>query len=126
MIRRCHIWQEVAAHEKSSPLRTRPGFEEAVTVELLIAAMDEAAADGALVVTPGIYRGDNSYSVESANTHRDRLAVVATIRIRNHDFEEPLSQWQHDPAIVGGRIVLRSDRDVERLRGNGYRRDVRK
>lgn len=111
-----HIWEEGTASDASSPSGTRPGYEEALTVDGLLEAMDDAALDGALLVTPGVYRGDNAYSLASAKNHPDRLAVVGAIRIGDHDFEELLSQWHDEPAMVGGRFVLRSDRDLDRLR----------
>jgi L-fuconolactonase len=111
-----HIWEEGAARDASSPSGTRPGYEDALTVDRLLEAMDDAAVDGALLVTPGVYRGDNTYSLASAKNHRDRLAVVGAIRIGDHDFEELLSQWHAEPAMVGGRFVLRNHRDLDRLR----------
>jgi L-fuconolactonase len=111
-----HIWEEGAARDASSPSGTRPGFDDAVTADRLLEAMDDAAVDGALVVTPGVYRGDNTYSLASAKNRRDRLAVVGSIRLGDYDFEDLLSQWHDEPAMVGGRFVLRSDRDLDRLR----------
>ncbi|MGH9016030.1 MAG: amidohydrolase family protein [Acidimicrobiia bacterium] len=78
-----HVISDDASRYPLQPARL-PGawYREApVTVEELLALMDDAGVDRAVLVQPmGAYSYDNSYAADAAASHPDRLTSPARSR----------------------------------------------
>jgi L-fuconolactonase len=69
--------------------------ERPVTVEDMIAAMDEAGVEkSAIVQASTCYGHDNSYLADSIAKHKNRLAGVYSVDIRAPDAVEKLKFWR--------------------------------
>ena len=78
-----------------------------VTGDDMVAAMDAAGVDGAILVSPWtMYRYDPSYAVEVHAAHPDRFALVAPIDPRREDVEDAVAAWMAVPGAVGVRLML--------------------
>ncbi len=72
----------------------------------VLATLDEHGVHGALVVTPGIYGVDNSYSTDAHRLAPDRFRVVGLLDSSGDDVEDVVSAFAADPAYVGLRLSL--------------------
>jgi L-fuconolactonase len=77
--------------------------------EQVIADMDEAGVDAALLVVPTLYLWDNSYATDSARRYPGRLAVVARIDWKAPEPVRRLEELMADPTVVGIRLAKRDD-----------------
>jgi predicted TIM-barrel fold metal-dependent hydrolase len=102
-----HIIADDAARYPLAPLgghqsdwsRTRP-----VTVEKLIAAMDEAAAQkAALVQASTCYGHDNSYVADAVAAHPHRFTGVFSVDVLAADAPQRIRYW-HDRKLTGLRL----------------------
>ncbi len=78
--------------------------ERPIPVEGLLAAMDEAGVDKAVVVQASTaYGHDNSCVADSVERHRDRLVGVFSVDILAEDAVERIRHW-HGRGLVGFRL----------------------
>jgi predicted TIM-barrel fold metal-dependent hydrolase len=83
--------------------------------EAMLAEMDAEGVQGALVVSPSIYAGDPSYSVDAWRAHPDRFRVIGLVDAERDDIEDHLASWGEHPGIVGLRLPLGTDEQGERF-----------
>ena len=69
-----HIWTANTPELPWVPGVTPPGSPEPFTIERLLALMDEAGVDRAVIVPPTLTGYRNDYGIEAANRHPDRFA----------------------------------------------------
>jgi predicted TIM-barrel fold metal-dependent hydrolase len=81
-------------------------------VEKVVADMDSAGVDAALLVVPTLYGFDNSYAIDSARRFADRLAVVARIDWKAPDPVSRLGELMAEPTVAGIRLSKRSDAEA--------------
>lgn len=75
-----------------------------VTGDQLIAGMDAAGVDAAILVSPWmLYRYDASYAVTVRNRYPGRIAVVKPVDIRDPDVGEVVADW----AATAGAVAIR-------------------
>ena len=75
-----------------------------VSFEGLLAAMDEAGIDRAVVVQAStVYGNDNSYVVDAVRAHRDRFAGVCSVDVLASDAVAQLERWL-DAGLGGLRL----------------------
>jgi predicted TIM-barrel fold metal-dependent hydrolase len=81
-----------------------------VSGDEMVAAMDGAGVDGALLVSPWtMYRFDPSYALEVYAAHPERFAVVAPVDPRRADVDDVFAEWAGTPGAVGVRLMLWGD-----------------
>jgi L-fuconolactonase len=69
--------------------------ERPVTIDDMIASMNEAGVDkSAIVQASTCYGHDNSYVADSIANHKDRLTGVCSVDVRAPDAVEKLKYWQ--------------------------------
>jgi predicted TIM-barrel fold metal-dependent hydrolase len=79
--------------------------QRAVTREQMLAAMDAAGVDGAVLVQASTAHGfDNRYTAESAAAHPDRLTWVGTLDALAPETPDALSGWVGDCGMAGLRV----------------------
>jgi predicted TIM-barrel fold metal-dependent hydrolase len=104
---------QVHAYERDHPGRpwaaTLHGPPE-VTGDDMVAAMDAAGVDGALLVSPWtMYRFDPGYAVEVGAAHPGRFGLVCPVDPRREDVGDVVEAWAATPGAVGVRLMLWGD-----------------
>jgi predicted TIM-barrel fold metal-dependent hydrolase len=78
-----------------------------VTGDEMVAAMDAAGVDGALLVSPfTMYRYDASYAVEVRNKYPGRFGLIKPIDPADPAAAETVADWKTTPGTVGVRVML--------------------
>jgi L-fuconolactonase len=101
---------QVHAYERDHPARpwhaVLTGPPE-VTGDQMVAAMDGAGVDGAILVSPiTMYRYDASYALEVHKRHPDRFALVKPVDPTDPAVADIIADWKRAPGTVGIRILL--------------------
>lgn len=78
---------------------------EPMTGARLLALMDEAGVDGALLIASSYEGFRNDYTTECAAAAPDRLRVMAKVDVYRPDLVEEVQRLWADPTVVGFRIV---------------------
>jgi predicted TIM-barrel fold metal-dependent hydrolase len=104
---------QVHAYERNHPDRpwaaVLAGPPE-VTGDQMVAAMDAAGVDGAILVSPfTLYRYDPSYALEVYAKHPGRFALVKPVAPSDPAVAETVAEWAATPGTVGVRIMLNRD-----------------
>lgn len=92
-------WPE-GAHEAAARHRPALGPDE------LIALMDEAGVDRAVLVPPFFQGHINGYAIDAARAHPDRFRVMARLDVQAADREQQLNELLAEPMVAGLRFVL--------------------
>jgi len=81
-----------------------------VTGDAMIAAMDDAGVDAAILVSPlTIYGFDPSYAIEVHAQHPDRFALICPFDRRAPDLSDWIAAWAERPGVVGARVLIDYD-----------------
>src|ERR1700745_207225 len=104
---------QVHAYERNHPGRpwagTLTGPEE-VTGDQMVAAMDEAGVDGAILVSPfSMYRYDASYALEVVAAPPTRFRLVKPVDPTDPAVVDTIADWAATRGTVGIRIFLRDN-----------------
>lgn len=103
-----HVWPP---HRPDRPLseagldRTPYGYQE------LLAAMDVAGIDRAILVPPSFDKDRNDHVVEAAQKHPDRFAIMGRVPLKNGGGRNLLAGWKKDPGMLGVRLTFHRDAD---------------
>ena len=117
------IDSQVHVYERNHPGRPWIGSfrgPEEVSGDDMIAAMDKAGVDAALIVSIwSMYRYDPSYALEARNKYPNRFAVVNSVDPTDPDIENIISGLAKIEGLVGLRIMLsvteQSDTNIDRV-----------
>jgi L-fuconolactonase len=78
-----------------------------VTGDQMVAAMDGAKVDGAILVSAfTMYRYDPSYAIAVRNRHPGRFALVKPVDPANPAIAEVIADWKRTPGAVAVRMLL--------------------
>ena len=101
---------QVHAYERNRPERPWIGTlhgPSSMTGDEMVAAMDAAGVDGAILISPwSLYRYDGSYALEVHARHADRFGLVKPFDPANPAVAEEIAEWARRPGTVGVRVVL--------------------
>jgi predicted TIM-barrel fold metal-dependent hydrolase len=101
---------QVHAYERDHPGRPWAAVLHGppeVTGDQMVAAMDAAGVDGALLVSPfTMYRYDASYAIEVQKKHPGRFALIKPIDPSDPANAQTIADWKATPGTVGVRIML--------------------
>jgi L-fuconolactonase len=101
-----HVWP---ADRPDRPLgksgldRTPFGYEE------LIAAMDRAGVDRAILVPPSFERDRNDYVIEAVQKYPARFAIMGRVSLEGGP--KALAGWKRQPGMLGVRLTFHRDAD---------------
>jgi L-fuconolactonase len=94
--------------------------ERPVTCEELLAAMDAAGVDQAVLVQPSTAHGfDNRYTADSAAAHPDRLGWVGTLDALAAETPDQLTYWVRERGMAGLRVFTAGSTIVGQAPGLG-------
>lgn len=104
-----HLW------EADRPDRPWPAYGAAfahgreMSAETMLATMDEAGVDRAVLVPPS-WEGDrNEVCLDAAHHHPDRFAVMGRLTIDRPMAQGDLAEWLRQPGMRGVRLTFRQD-----------------
>ncbi|MCD4674343.1 MAG: amidohydrolase [Anaerolineaceae bacterium] len=98
-----HVWVQ---NPEQYPWQPIGGYipENEASVEMLLAVMDAAGVDGAVLVQPTPYGWDNSYLLDSAKRYPDRFACVCLVDPLAEEGADALRNLVENYRIAGVRI----------------------
>jgi L-fuconolactonase len=101
---------QVHAYERDRPERPWAAVLHGppeVTGDQMVAAMDEAGVDAAILVSPyTMYRLDPSYAIEVYNAYPDRFAMVRPLDPNDPGVGDIIADWAATKGAVGVRLML--------------------
>jgi L-fuconolactonase len=102
-----HVWP---SHRPDRPL-DEAGFDRTpFSYQELIAAMDVAGVDRAILVPPSFDRDRNDYVIEAVQQHPDRFAIMGRVPLRGGK-RNLLAAWKSQPGMLGVRLTFHRDAD---------------
>ena len=105
-----HVWP---ADRPDRPLlRDGQGRENSpYRYEQLLADMDRAGVDCAILVPPSIEGDRNDYALEAAQKHPGRFAVMGRFPVKTGKGRNLLDGWREQPGMLGVRFTFHRDAD---------------
>jgi predicted TIM-barrel fold metal-dependent hydrolase len=104
---------QVHAYERDRPGRPWAAVLHGpaeVTGDDMVAAMDAAGVDGALLVSPfTMYRYDASYAIAVHAAHPGRFGLIKPVDPADPDVADIIADWASANGAVGIRIMMRAD-----------------
>lgn len=102
-----HIW-EVDRPDRPwpRPRRNEPQRPNGFSAPEMIARMDAAGVDRAVVVPPTWVGENNSTAIEASEAYPGRFAVMGRFDPMRPDAEEALSRWTRQPHMLGIRMTF--------------------
>ncbi len=101
-----HVWPADRPDRRlDTEYRQRPPY----LYETLIADMDVAGVDGAILVPPSFDGDRNDYAIEAATRHPDRFAVMGRVSLQKGPAS--LAHWKEQPGMLGVRLTFHRDKD---------------
>ena len=101
---------QVHAYERDHPGRPWAAVLHGpaqVTGDDMVAAMDAAGVEGALLVSPfTMYRYDASYAIEVRNRYPGRFGLIKPVDPGDPAVAETVTDWKATPGTVGIRIMM--------------------
>jgi predicted TIM-barrel fold metal-dependent hydrolase len=93
--------------------RLGPGHDERTpySYEQLLADMDRAGVDRAVLVPPSIDRNRNDYALEAVRKYPDRFAVMGKVDLQRGGGKDVLKGWRDQPGMLGVRLTFHRDAD---------------
>lgn len=105
-----HIW-EVDKPERPwpKPLRNQPQLPDGYSAGQMLAEMDRAGVDRAVIVPPTWAGDDNLTALDTARDHPKRFAIMGRIDVQRPDLREALGAWKKQPGMLGVRHTFRAE-----------------
>jgi L-fuconolactonase len=76
----------------------------------LVADMDRAKVDRAILVPPSFDHDRNDYALEAVLSHPDRFAIMGRVALKAAD-RDMLAGWRAQPGMLGVRLTFHRDSD---------------
>jgi predicted TIM-barrel fold metal-dependent hydrolase len=91
------------------------------TAPELIAEMDAAGVDRAIVVPPMWMGNDNSQATQAADDYPDRLRVLGRMDLFDPSGAEKLPDWKSQPGMLGLRFTMGKPEEQEALKSGALK-----
>jgi L-fuconolactonase len=101
-----HVWP---ADRPDRPLGERGQERKPFGYEELLAAMNGAGVDRAILVPPSFEGDRNDYVIEGARKHPDRFAIMGRVDLKRGPVS--LATWRKQPGMLGVRLTFHRDED---------------
>ena len=103
-----HVWPADRPDRRLDPGvgdRKPYGYHE------LVADMDRAGVDCAILVPPSFDRDRNDYAIEAVRKHPDRFAIMGRVPLKTGAGKDLLAGWRKAPGMLGVRLTFHRDAD---------------
>ena len=77
----------------------------------LVADMDRAGVDRAILVPPSFDADRNDYALEAVRKHPDRFAIMGRVPLKAGAGKDILKGWREQPGMLGVRLTFHRDAD---------------
>jgi hypothetical protein len=94
-----HVWP---ADRPDRPLDAAGLDRTPYSYQQLLAAMDKAGVDRAILVPPSIDKDRNDYVIEAVQKHPDRFAIMGRVPLQGGSGRNLLAGWKSQPGMLGG------------------------
>jgi predicted TIM-barrel fold metal-dependent hydrolase len=84
----------------------RPQIPEPMTIERVIAMIDEAGVDRVVIVPPTLEGMRYDYGQEAARRYPGRFATMGRITLNDPNEARRLTTWRQQPALLGVRLNI--------------------
>src|SRR5579859_2726058 len=101
-----HVWPPDRPDRPLDPSDRVP-----LSYQELLAGMDRAGVDRAILVPPSIDRDRNDYVIEAARKHPDRFAVMGRVTLKGGGGRGMFARWKEQPGMLGVRLTFHRDAD---------------
>jgi L-fuconolactonase len=102
-----HIWAENTPQRPWAPnMEGRAHLPEPLTAEKLVAMMDEAGVDAAILVPPSLEGDRNDLALAATQAFPGRFAVMGRIDIAKPQARAALATWRDQPGMLGVRLTF--------------------
>ena len=122
-----HIWAPYCAERPwpnpaaAKPHTAYPGVSErGMTKQMLIAAMDGAGVDRAILIPPSWEGHYNDLALDAVNCFPDRFAIMGRIFLERPMSDDQFILWRQQQGILGVRCIFHSQRYQQLLRDGGF------
>lgn len=111
-----HIWAPHCAERPwpnpaAKPHTAYPGISDhGMTKQMLIAAMNTAGVDRAILIPPSWEGHYNDLALDAVQTYPDRFAIMGRVFLERPMTDAEFIQWRQQPGILGVRCIFRSQR----------------
>ena len=97
-----HLW-EVDRPDRPwpQPPRNEPQRSNGFSAEEMLAEMESAGVDRAVVVPPTYVGEGNETALDVAQEYPKRFAIMGRFDIKQPDMRQALSTWKHQPGMLG-------------------------
>jgi predicted TIM-barrel fold metal-dependent hydrolase len=102
-----HIWEIDRPDRPWPPLRNQPQLPNGFSAAEMIAAMDAAGVDRAVIVPPTWVGENNATALEACVAFPGRFAVMGRFDPSALDAREVLEGWLQQPHMLGIRMTFR-------------------
>jgi L-fuconolactonase len=103
-----HVWP---ADRPDRPLDRRGLDRSPYGYEDLIADMDRAGVDRAILVPPSFDADRNDYAIEAVEKHPDRFAIMGRVALKGGGGRGLLKGWKKQPGMLGVRLTFHRNED---------------
>jgi len=103
-----HVWPP---HRPDRPLDAAGLERTPYSYQELLAAMDVAGIDRAILVPPSIDKDRNDYVIEAVRKHPDRFAIMGRVALPGGGGRNLLAGWKSQPGMLGVRLTFHRDAD---------------
>jgi predicted TIM-barrel fold metal-dependent hydrolase len=110
-----HIWEVDRPGRPWPPARNEPHRADGWSVEQMLAEMDAAGVDRAVIVPPTWVGEGNETALEVAASHPSRFAVMGRFDVDAPDAKDRLEGWMRQPHMLGIRMTFGFAPKVERV-----------
>jgi|ERR1043166_9226725 predicted TIM-barrel fold metal-dependent hydrolase len=102
-----HVWlPDRADRPWPKDNHAAPHLPEALTYERMLALMQEAGVDRAILVPPSWDGNRTDHALEAARKYPDRFGVVARVPLDDKNCPEIVAGWKQQPGMLGIRMVF--------------------
>jgi L-fuconolactonase len=103
-----HVWP---ADRPDRPLEKRGLDRTPFGYDELLAAMNLAGVDRAILVPPSFEGDRNDYVIEAVRKHPDRFAIMGRVALPGGGGRRELKGWRDQPGMLGVRLTFHRDED---------------
>jgi predicted TIM-barrel fold metal-dependent hydrolase len=105
-----HIWEVDRPNRPwPQPPRNEPQLPNGYTAEEMIAEMERAGVDRAVIVPPTWVGESNETALDTARAYPLRFAIMGRIDIKRPDLKEAMATWKQQPGMLGVRHTFRTE-----------------
>jgi predicted TIM-barrel fold metal-dependent hydrolase len=106
-----HMWRPNSPEKPWAP-GTRPQIWEPMSIERVIAIIDDAGVERVVIVPPTLEGERYDYGQEAARRYPGRFATMGHVRLEDPNEAKRLATWREQPALLGVRLNIVGEQEA--------------